>query len=330
MITEVQLEQLALTWFQDNGYQYLNGAYIAPESDTPYRNDFTEVLLQKECYESLCALNPEIPTEKIEEVIHYLKNTEGINTIYKNKAFHKLLLNGVDVTFERNGEEVEEVVFLIDFKSVSANRFLVVNQYSITGAKHTRRPDIVLFINGLPLAVLELKNPANEETDIWDAYNQLQTYKKDIPDLFIFNEALIVSDGITARLGSLTANKERFLPWRTITNEHDRPLVEFELEKVVKGFFKPELFLDYLRHFILFEKDDDKLIKKIAAYHQFHAVREAVKATIIASNAEELTQVSEPAADYANRVEKGCKKAGVIGIHKVLAKVYPWFVMPVS
>jgi len=312
MITEDQLEQATITWFQDNGYSYLNGTEIAPESDTPYRNDFSEVLLYKECFESLCTLNPDIPEEKIEEVIHLLKNTEGINTIHQNKAFHKHVLNGVDVTFERKGEEVEDVVFLVDFTSVSANRFLVVNQYSVTGEKHTRRPDIVLFINGFPVAVIELKNPADEEADIWDAYNQLQTYKKDIPDLFIFNEALIVSDGITARVGSLTANKERFLPWRTIDNEHDRPLVEFELEKIVKGFFKPELFLDYIHHFVLFEKTEDALIKKIAAYHQFHAVREAVKATIIASNAEELAIVQEPAADYANRVTKGCKKAGVV------------------
>ncbi|MBL4744734.1 MAG: type I restriction endonuclease subunit R [Flavobacteriaceae bacterium] len=312
MITEDQLEQLAISWFQDTGYNYLNGAEIAPESNTPYRNDFTEVILQKECFEALSALNPEIPQEKIEEAIHHIKNTEGLNTIHKNKAFHKMLLDGVQVEFEKQGEKVQDIVFLIDFSSVSSNRFLVVNQYSIVGEKHTRRPDIVLFINGFPLSVIELKNPADEDADIWDAYNQLQTYKKDIADLFIFNEALIVSDGITARVGSLTANKERFLPWRTIENEKDRPLVEFELEKVVKGFFKPELFLDFLRHFILFENGNGQLIKKIAAYHQFHAVRAAVKATIIASNVEELSVVQEPRADYANRVEKGSKKAGVI------------------
>lgn len=312
MINEDQLEQVAISWFQDSGYAYLNGADIAPESTTPYRNDFSEVILQKESFESLCTLNPEIPHEKIEEVVHHLKNIEGINTIHKNKAFHKMLLNGVKVEFQRDGKVVEEVVFLIDFNYVSANRFLVVNQYSIAGEKHTRRPDIVLFINGLPLSVIELKSPANEETDIWDAYNQLQTYKNDIENLFIFNQALVISDGIIARVGSLTANKERFQPWRTIENEMDRPIVEFELEKVVKGFFKPELFLDYLRHFILFENGNGKLIKKIAAYHQFHAVRQAVKATIVASNVEELSTLQEPRADYANRVEKGCKKAGVI------------------
>ncbi|WP_167616976.1 type I restriction endonuclease subunit R [Maribellus sediminis] len=312
MITEDQLEQLALSWFQETGYTYQHGLEIAPESVTPYRNDFREVLLEKECFEALCNINPAIPKEKVEEVVHNLRNTEGINTIYKNKAFHKLLIDGVDVEIKDKDEEESDKVFLIDFNNVSANRFLVVNQYSIAGPKHTRRPDIVVFINGLPLAVIELKNPADEDADIWDAYNQLQTYKNDIEDLFVFNEALVVSDGTTARIGSLTANKERFMPWRTIDDQSDRPLVEFELEKVVKGFFKPELFLDYIRHFVLFELDDDKLIKKIAAYHQFHAVREAVKATIIASNVPEMDVVEDFRGDYANHVEKGSKKAGVI------------------
>lgn len=312
MITEDHLEQFALTWFQETGYNYLYGLDIAPESVTPYRNDFREVILEKECYEALCVINPTIPKEKIEEVVHNLRNTEGINTIYKNKAFHKLLIDGVDVEIKDKDEEESDKVFLIDFNNVSANRFLVVNQYSIAGPKHTRRPDIVVFINGLPLAVIELKNPADEDADIWDAYNQLQTYKNDIEDLFVFNEALVVSDGITARIGSLTANKERFMPWRTIENQSDRPLVEFELEKVVKGFFKPELFLDYIRHFVLFETDNNHLIKKIAGYHQFHAVREAVKATIVASNVPELDVAEDFRGDYANRVEKGSKKAGVI------------------
>ncbi|MCT4648467.1 MAG: type I restriction endonuclease subunit R [Carboxylicivirga sp.] len=312
MINENQLEKIALTWFQDTGYNYLNGSDISPETATPYRNDFREVILQKECFDALCSLNPDIPEEKIYEVIHLLKNIEGVNTVSRNRVFHKYLIRGVPVEFEHQGEKVQDIVFLVDFASVSANRFLVVNQYSIVGSKHMRRLDIVLFLNGFPISVVELKNPADEEADIWDAYNQLQTYKKDIEDLFIFNEALVVSDGLTARVGSLTANKERFMPWRTIDNENDRPMVEFELEKVVKGFFKPELFLDFIRHFILFEKNKDSLVKKIAGYHQFHAVRQAINATIIASNNEELSMVAEPKANYANRVIKGCKKAGVI------------------
>ena len=173
----------------------------------------------------------------------------------------------------------------------------------------TRRPDVIVFVNGLPLAAIELKNPADSSADIWSAYQQLQTYKDEIPDLFVFNEALVVSDGLNARVGSLTANKERFLPWRTIANEDDKPLMEYRLETLVKGFFDPILFLDYIRHFILFEQDGDVPIKKIAGYHQFHAVREAVKATVIAAH---RGDAESRRADYADKVEPGSGKAGVV------------------
>lgn len=312
MITENQLELLALSWFQDIGYYYLNGADIAPESSSPYRGDYREVLLMRECISAWQQINPSISAEKLEEAYRVIKNALGANMVVRNKAFHQLLIDGIRVEVDKNGQKELELVMPIDFKNALNNRFLVVNQFSIAGPKQTRRPDIVLFINGLPLAVIELKNPADKDTDVWDAYNQLQAYKQDIEDLFLCNEALVVSDGITARVGSLTANKERFQPWRTINNENDRPLVEFELENVVKGFFQPELFLDYIRHFVLFEQDGEKLIKKIAAYHQFHAVREAVKATIIAANIPKEGIVSRPRATYGNEVELGCKKAGVI------------------
>lgn len=313
MINEEKLESLALSWFQDTGYHYLDGSTIAPESNNPYRNDYREVILYNVCLAALQKINPTIPDEKLEEVIRLVKNTEGANTVSRNKTFHQLLIDGVKVEVEKNGNKEIERVFLVDFKTAQNNHFLVINQFSIAGSKHTRRPDIVLFVNGLPLSVIELKNPADEDTDVWDAYNQLQTYKKDIEDLFLFNEAFVVSDGITGRIGSLTANKERFLPWRTITNQDDRPLADYELEKIIKGFFNPELFLDYIRYFVLFEQDGDKLSKKIAAYHQFHAVREAVKATLIAANIpKETIIVAEPRANYAEKVVLGCKKAGVI------------------
>lgn len=312
MISEDQLEKLALSWFQDNGYKYLNGKDIAPESDTPYRSSFSEVILDKEVLQALRTLNPAVPQTKLEEVLKLLKNPEAGSIIEQNRVFHYQLIKGIAVEYDVEGEKEKDKVFLIDFKNPGRNRFLVVNQFSITGPKFTRRPDVLIFINGLPIAILELKNPNKEDTDVWDAYNQLQTYKEHISDLFVYNEALVVSDGITARIGSLTANKERFLPWRTIDNQDDRPLMEYQLETIIKGFFKPELFLDYLRHFILFEQDGAFLIKKIAAYHQFHAVREAVKATIIAANLANPDRVAEPRADYADRVKHGSKKAGVI------------------
>ncbi|HNP52673.1 MAG TPA: type I restriction endonuclease subunit R, partial [Nitrosomonas nitrosa] len=191
------------------------------------------------------------------------------------------------------------------------NQFLVVNQFTVKGTRMNRRPDVVVFINGLPIAMIELKNPGDENAGIWEAYNQLQTYKDEITDLFVFNEALVISDGINARIGSLTANQERFLPWRTIKNENDKPLLEYELEKVVRGFFDRELLLDYIRHFILFEQDNDHLIKKIAGYHQFHAVREAVRVTVIAS-CSEVNVTREERATYGKEVVSGSRKAGVV------------------
>jgi type I restriction enzyme R subunit len=188
----------------------------------------------------------------------------------------------------------------------------VINQYTVQGIRQPRRPDLVCFINGLPIAVIELKNPAVEQADIWSAFNQLQTYKEEIADLFVFNEALVVSDGLNARVGSLTADRERFLPWRTLCNENDRPLLEFELEKVVRGFFAPELLLDYLRYFILFEQSDGGIVKKIAAYHQFHAVRAAVKATVIAAARPRPDSVSEERATYGKTVEPGSRKGGIV------------------
>jgi len=188
----------------------------------------------------------------------------------------------------------------------------VVNQFTVQGRKTNRRPDVVVFINGLPVAVIELKNPAHENADVWDAHNQLQTYKEEIPDLFVFNEALVISDGLIARVGSLTAKKERFMPWRTLKSENDKPLLEYQLEKVVRGFFDRELFLDYIRFFILFETDGDVLIKKIAAYHQFHAVRAAVQATVIAAEQVPSKRQQEQRATYSSEVLPGSRKAGVV------------------
>ena len=195
-----------------------------------------------------------------------------------------MLIKGVPVLYKKDDEIIKDHAFLIDFSNLNNNHFLVVNQFTIKGTKCNRRPDMICFINGLPIAVIELKEPFAKETKIWEAYEQIQTYKDEILDLFIFNEALIISDGLNARIGSLTANKERFMPWRTVSSEKDKPLLEWRLETMVRGFFSPELLLDYIRYFIILLNSDNKTtIKKIAGYHQFHAVRQAVEATIKAS-----------------------------------------------
>ncbi|MFJ0261762.1 type I restriction endonuclease subunit R [Acinetobacter baumannii] len=283
-MNETQLENLCLDWFLENGWEVVHGIDIAPESSNPLRKDYKQILIEADLQAAFERLNPHLPASCFEQVWQKLSKPESLDLVTNNRAFHRMLLEGVPVTYKKQDDWVHDHAFMVDFNHVHQNRFVAINQFTILGTKQPRRPDIICFINGIPFAVLELKSPTDENADIWDAFNQLQTYKEEISDLFVFNEALVVSDGVTARVGSLTANQERFLPWRTIKNEDDKPALEWELETVIRGFFDRELFLDYIRFFVLFETDGEKTIKKIAGYHQFHAVREAVQATIAAAN----------------------------------------------
>jgi type I restriction enzyme R subunit len=311
-MTESDLEQLALTWFQDTGWDYRAGPDIAPDSDTPLRSDYRQVLLQGELREALGRLNPQLPVTVLDEVAHQLAKPEHPSLVQSNRAFHEALVGGVPVEVEINGERRGDRVVLVDFAAPERNRFLVVNQFTVQGSKQPRRPDLVCFINGLPIAVIELKNLAAEQVGVKDAFLQLQTYKNEVADLFVYNEALVASDGLQARIGSLTASFERFLPWRTVKNENDRPLLEYELEKVVRGFFAPALLLDYLRYFVLFEMADGQVVKKIAAYHQFHAVRAAVKAAVIAATQPAANTAQDQWATYAERVKPGSRMGGIV------------------
>jgi type I restriction enzyme R subunit len=283
-VNESQLENLCLDWFSENGWEVVHGIDIAPDSSNPLRKDYKQILIEADLQAAFERLNPHLPASCFEQVWQKLSKPESLDLVINNRAFHRMLLEGVPVTYKKQDDWVHDHAFLVDFNHVHQNRFVAINQFTILGTKQPRRPDIICFINGIPFAVLELKSPTDENADIWDAFNQLQTYKEEISDLFVYNEALVVGDGVTARVGSLTANQERFLPWRTIKNEDDKPALEWELETVVRGFFDRELFLDYIRFFVLFETDGEKTIKKIAGYHQFHAVREAVQATIAAAN----------------------------------------------
>lgn len=314
MLNEQQLEKLCLIWFQQVGWQFAHGPDIAPDSSAPERTDYHQVVLRERLLAALVRINPQIPTAALEQAVHALQTVSEPQMVVRNRSVHRLLLSGVSVEFEVGELKKQDWVYFIDFAQPSNNDFLVVNQFTITGTRQPRRPDLIAFVNGLPLAVVELKNPANGQTDIWDAFNQMQTYKDEISDLFNSNAALVVSDGWTARVGSLTANAERMLPWRSILNEDDRPRLQMELETVVRGFFKPELFLDYVRHFVMFEQDGDSIVKKIAGYHQFHAVREAVRATVIASQDEDkgVLAVHEERGTYAKEVQPGSRKAGVV------------------
>ena len=314
-ITEDQLEKLCLDWFKEEGYEIAYGPDIAHDGEKPERADYREVILTSRLLDSLQRINPHIPKAVLEEqVVYLLGKPEHPVLIQNNRKFQQYLLNGVPVEYTDKDEKKADHVQLIDFQNPDNNRFLAVNQFTVQGSKMNRRPDMVVFINGLPIAIIELKNPADENADVWDAYNQLQTYKDEISDLFVFNEALVISDGLNARIGSLTAEKEWFMPWRTIRNENDRPSLEYQLEKVVRGFFNRELLLDYIRHFVLFEQDGDRVIKKIAGYHQFHAVREAVRVTVIASRSPKTRadRIKDDRATYGKDVIPGSRKAGVV------------------
>lgn len=304
MLSEDDLEQQCLQWFAEQGWDVLHGPDIAPDGDNPLRASFHDVFLRPVMLEQLQTINPHLPVSVLEEVIQRIAHAHSPDLVVSNKALHHLLLNGVPVEYKHEDKVIHDNALLMDFNHPDNNRFMVVNQVAIQGIKQVRRPDVIGYINGLPVAVIELKSPVDANADIWAAFNQLQTYKNELSDLFICNEALVVSDGQNARVGSLTADEERFLPWKTVANENDKPQFDWQLKTVVQGFFNRELLLDYIRYFVLFENDGKRLIKKIAAYHQFHAVREAVTATIVASTGKHLPLHSN--------IQPGSKKAGVV------------------
>jgi len=282
-MTEDQLEQDALSWLIEVGYTHLSGYDIAPDGPAPERDHFRQVLLPQRLRDAISSLNPHIPLAAREDAFKQIQDLGTPVLLSANRHFHRLLVGGVPVQYQKDGETRGDFVRLVDWGNASANEWLAINQFSLKGPHHTRRPDIILFLNGLPVVLLELKNPADENANIWKAYDQIQTYKAQIPDVFQYNEVLVVSDGSEALMGSLSSNAERFMAWRTIDGVTLDPLGQFnELETLVRGALAPAYLLEVLRYFVLFE-DDGGLIKKIAGYHQFHAVRAAIEHVVAAS-----------------------------------------------
>lgn len=285
-ITESIIEQATLDWFKELGYSILNGPNIAPGELFFERASYSDVILEGRARSVLANINPSIPQEAIEDA--YRKLTRAIHEsplLYANNhSFHKMLTDGVDVEYQDStGRIVGDKVWLIDFNNPENNDWLAVNQFTVVEGNSNRRPDVVIFVNGLPLGIVELKNPADENATTKDAFNQFQTYKKEIPSLFPYGEILVVSDGIEARAGTLTADWEWFLPWRTIGGDDLAPKELPELEVLIKGIFEKQRFLDLLRYFIVFEVDGAEILKKMAGYHQFHAVNKAVECTLQAA-----------------------------------------------
>lgn len=282
-MTEDQLEQEALAWLQDVGYTHRHGPDIAFDGASPERADYRQVILPFRLREAINRLNPDIPLTAREDAIKQVTDLGIPSLLSANRAFHKLLVGGVPVQYQKDGETRGDFVRLIDWAHPEKNEWWAVSQFTIKGPYKTRRPDIILFVNGLPLVLLELKNPADTHASIWKAFDQIETYKEQIPDVFQYNEVLVISDGTEALMGSLSSNAERFIAWRTINGVTLDPLGQFqELQTLVRGVLAPQYLLDYIRYFVLFE-DDGQLVKKIAGYHQFHAVRAAIEQVVAAS-----------------------------------------------
>ncbi|MEW6715719.1 MAG: type I restriction endonuclease [Nitrospirota bacterium] len=286
-ITESIIEQATLDWFKELGYSILYGPGIAPGELLAERASYGDVILEGRLRSALANINPSIPSDAIDDA--YRKLTRAIHEspllFENNHRFHKMFTDGVDVEYKDDtGRVIGDKVWLADLDNPDNNDWLVVNQFTVVEGQYNRRPDIVIFLNGLPLGVIELKNPADENATIKDAFNQFQTYKKEIPSLFPYNGILIASDGIEARAGTLTADWEWFLPWRTIEGKEVAPKGLPELEVLIKGIFEKQRFLDLLRYFIVFEVDGTDITKKMAGYHQFHAVNMAVECTLQATS----------------------------------------------
>ena len=285
--TESHVEDAALEWLSGLGYSVLHGPDIAPDGPTPERISYGEVVLTGRLREALEGLNPHLSGETLEEVMRKVEQTETPSLVEENRRLHQYLIEGVPVEVSRDDGSIGgDVARLIDFGGVERNDWLAVNQLTVIEDDRNRRPDVVLFVNGLPLAVIELKNPGDENATLAGAFNQLQTYKDEITSLFRTNATLVTSDGLNARIGSLTANVERFMPWRTVDGSEVASKGSPELGIVIEGVFEKSRFLTLLRDFTVFADTGSGVAKIIAGYHQFHAVRHAVECTTVAAGPE--------------------------------------------
>jgi len=292
-ITESEIEEFAISLLEKQGYQYLYGPDIAPDSDRQERQSFGDVVLMDRLFEAAHRINPDIPMESIAGAIRELQRLNSPELIGNNEAFHRMLTEGIKTSYQKDGSERGDLVWLIDFKNPENNDFLVVNQFTVIENNVNKRPDVVLFVNGIPLVVIELKNPADENATVKSAYKQIQTYKQAIPILFNYNGFVVISDGLEAKAGSISSGFSHFMAWKSIDDKTDESHLISQLETLVKGMLNKETLLDLTRHFIVFDKSkkEDKetgitsirTVKKLAFYHQYYAVNKAVESTLRAT-----------------------------------------------
>ena len=316
-LSESTVENVACAWLEAAGWKVHYGPRIAPEAPAAERADYSAVVLNGRLQSALARLNPDLSDDPLDDAFRRLTSPPGATLEARNRGFHRMLVAGVTVDYvDADGRVRGAQVCVLDFDEPESNDWLAVNQFTVVANRHERRPDIVLFVNGLPLAVMELKNPADENATIWSAFQQLQTYKAEIPSLFTFNAALIVSDGVNARIGTLTAGWEWFKPWRTISGE---PLADEslpQLQVLVEGVCTPRRWLALVRDYVVFEDDGaGALVKKMAGHHQFHAVQTAVAETLRAAALQQTVADSDPhGGDESSRQAGGARGDRRIGV----------------
>ena len=355
-ITENTIEEFAINLLEHLGYQYIYAPDIAPDTDQAERASYEDVLLVERLQNAIRRINPNIPHDSQEEALKEIQRINSPELLNNNEAFHRMLTEGIKVSYQKDGNQRGDLVWLIDFENPENNEFVVANQFTVIEDGNTKRPDVILFVNGLPLVVIELKNPADENATIKSAYKQLQTYKTIIPSLFTYNGFMVISDGLEAKAGSLSAGMTRFMSWKSADGKEEASHLVSQLETLINGMLNKETLLDLIRHFVVFEKSkkveftksrtdvgkDSKTgittistVKKLAAYHQYYAVNRAVESTLRATGytLEKETPVSMAMEDPASYGVAGVKdqpvgdrKGGVVwhtqGSGKSLSMVF--------
>ncbi|QSX05590.1 type I restriction endonuclease subunit R [Sedimentibacter sp. zth1] len=277
---ESHLEEATLEWFEELGYEVIFAPDIAPEGEYPEREDYSDVVLAERLRDALSRINPKMPSNAIEEAFRKITIPQSPSFLMNNKAFQHMITDGIDVQVKQNDASYKtEKVYVFDYEKPLNNEFMIANQFTVVEHGREKRPDVIAFVNGIPLVVIELKSASDENVDITDAYNQLQTYKMTIPSLFTYNSFLVTSDGINARAGTLTSDEDRFMAWRTIDGDDIAPMSIPQLEVLIKGMFERNRFLDIIKQFVLFQSDGKDTYKILAGYHQYHAVNKAVEST---------------------------------------------------
>ncbi len=292
-ITENIIESFAIELFEKLGYEYIYGPTIAPDGETPERDTYEQVLLIDRLRKAVKRINKSIPADAQAEAIKEIQRIASPELLANNEAFHRLLTEGIPVSKRVDGNERGDRVWLIDFKNPNNNDFIVVNQFTVVEHNNKKRPDVILFVNGIPLVVIELKNAADENTTINSAFKQIETYKAIIPGLFTYNGIVVISDGLEAKAGSISSGLSRFMSWKSADGKAEASHLVSQLETLIQGMLNKETLIDLIRHFIVFEKskkEDAKTgiitittVKKIAAYHQYYAVNRAVESTLRAT-----------------------------------------------